>query len=110
MDVDIERDTAVGVQYHGVDSLGSSGASLYGGMNPFASATQPGTAALSAASDTTLQALALGIRGPSITALGMTIPSFGAFIEASAHTLDSDIMQTPHTHPRDGQHPGRVST
>jgi general secretion pathway protein D len=96
MDVDIEKDTGIGVQYHGIDSLGSSGASLYGGMNPFASASQPGAAATSSLTDTTLQALALGVRGPAIEALGMTIPAFGAFIQASTHTLDSDIMQTPH--------------
>jgi general secretion pathway protein D len=96
MDVDVEKDTGVGVQYHGLDSLGSSGATLYGGMNPFASASQPGAAAAGSISDTTLQALALGIRGPAIEALGMSIPAFGAFIQASTHTLDSDIMQTPH--------------
>ena len=26
----------------------------------------------------------------------MSIPAFGAFVQASTHTLDSDIMQTPH--------------
>ena len=96
MDVEVDRDTAVGVQYHGVSTLDSSGAALYGGMNPFASATQPVAAAAGAASDTTLQALALGVRGPTLTALGMSIPAFGAFIQASTHTLDSDILQTPH--------------
>ena len=62
MDVDVERDTGVGVQYHGLDSL-SNGATLYGGMNPFASASQPAAAATSSLSDTTLQALALGSEG-----------------------------------------------
>ncbi len=96
MDVDVERSTGVGVQYHGLGSLGSSGATLYGGMNPFASASQPGGAAAGSLTDTTLQALALGVAGPAVTALGMTIPAFGAFVQASTHTLDSDIMQTPH--------------
>jgi len=95
MDVSLENDSGFGVQWHGLDAT-SSGAALYGGMNPFNSIGQPLTAAASAATDTTLQALALGIRGPSVTALGMTIPSFGAFIEASVHTTDSDILQTPH--------------
>jgi general secretion pathway protein D len=96
MDVDIERSNALGVQYHGAQGLGDSGATLYGGMNPFASATEPVSAATGAVSDTTLQALALGIRGPTVEALGMSLPAFGAFIQASAHTLDSDILQTPH--------------
>ena len=96
MDVGVEKDTGVGVQYHGLQSLGGSGATLYGGMNPFASASQPAAAATSSVTDTTLQALALGIRGPTIEALGMSIPAFGAFIQASTHTLDSDILQTPH--------------
>jgi general secretion pathway protein D len=96
MDVGVERDTGVGVQYHGIDALDGSGTALYGGMNPFASATQPATAAAGSLSDSTLQALALGVRGPTLTALGMSIPAFGAFIQASTHTLDSDILQTPH--------------
>jgi general secretion pathway protein D len=95
MDVSLENDSGFGVQWHGLDST-SSGAAIYGGMNPFNSIGQPLTAAASATTDTTLQALALGIRGPTVTALGMTIPSFGAFIEASVHTTDSDILQTPH--------------
>jgi general secretion pathway protein D len=95
MDIDVERTTGLGVEYHGLDGLGS-GATLYGGMNPFASASQPVAGAAGAASDTMLQALALGVAGPSMTALGMTIPAFGAFVQASTHTLDSDIMQTPH--------------
>jgi len=96
MDVELLKDTNVGVQWHGIDGVSSSGTSLYGGMNAFNSISQPVAAAASAATDTTLQALALGIRGPTITALGETIPAFGAFIEASAHTTDSDILQTPH--------------
>jgi general secretion pathway protein D len=96
MDVDIERDSTFGVQYHGLQALGGSGATLYGGMNPFASASQPTAAAASSVTDTTLQALALGIRGPTIEALGMSIPAFGALVQASTHTLDGDILQTPH--------------
>lgn len=95
MDVDVERTTAVGVQYHGVDAL-NGGAALYGGMNAFNSASQPAAAAASSLTDTTLQALALGIRGPTLEALGMSIPAFGAFVQASTHTIDSDFMQTPH--------------
>ena len=95
MDVDVERSTGVGVQFHGVDAL-ADGSALYGGMNPFASASQPASGATSSLTDTTLQALALGIRGPTLEALGMSIPAFGAFVQASTHTLDSDIMQTPH--------------
>ncbi len=96
MDVTLQRDTNVGVEWHGIGGLGSAGTSVYGGMNALNSIGQPLTAAASAASDTTLQALALGIRGPTMTAFGESIPAFGAFIEASAHTLDSDILQTPH--------------
>lgn len=96
MDVTLQRDTNIGVQWHGIGGLGSNGTSVYGGMNALNSIGQPLTAAASAASDTTLQALALGIRGPTMTAFGESIPAFGAFIEASAHTLDSDILQTPH--------------
>ncbi len=94
MDVAVEKSTGLGVEYHGLDSF--AGGTLYGGMNPFASASQPAAAATSSLSDTALQALALGIRGPTLEALGMSIPAFGAFIQASTHTLDSDIMQTPH--------------
>ncbi len=96
MDVTLQRDTNVGVQWHGIGPIGNGGTNLYGGMNPISSIGEPANAAASAASDTTLQALAMGIRGPTVTALGESIPAFGAFIEASAHTLDSDILQTPH--------------
>jgi general secretion pathway protein D len=96
MDVELLRDTNVGVQWHGLEGVGNAGTTLYGGNNAFNSIAQPAAAAAGATTDTTLQALALGIRGPSITALGETIPAFGAFIEASAHTVDSDILQTPH--------------
>jgi general secretion pathway protein D len=65
-------------------------------MDPFRSAGAPVSQMLSAGSDQQLQALALGIRGPSVDAVGMSIPAFGAFIEASAQSTDSDILQTPH--------------
>ncbi|HEY8089987.1 MAG TPA: type II secretion system protein GspD, partial [Polyangiaceae bacterium] len=94
--VAVQRATGVGVQYHGVDTVASSGAALYGGMNPFASANQPAGAGAQSLTDTSLQALALGVRGPTFTALGMSIPAFGAFVQASTHSVDSDILQTPH--------------
>jgi general secretion pathway protein D len=93
MDLSLKQTNALGVKWHGADvSSGAGGDSIfYGGMTPLASIGAPLTEGTA-----DLQALALGVRGPSVNALGMTLPAFGAIIEASTNTEDFDILQTPH--------------
>jgi general secretion pathway protein D len=97
MDLSVQRTTAIDTAFHGFAPAGSSGTLAYGGSNPLASLSLPTDA-------TSLQALVLGIRGPSVpvpdflqTALGTsTIPGLGFFLDAYTVAGDSDILQTPH--------------
>ncbi|HEX7604326.1 MAG TPA: type II secretion system secretin GspD, partial [Polyangiaceae bacterium] len=101
MDLSVSRVDNYGVSFHAGDTtdlglgLGAGGNSLiYGGLNPLTSALAP--------DPSTLQGLALGIRGPNIpgsgTALGtgIDIPAFGVVISALSQTGDVDVLSTPH--------------
>ena len=101
MDLSVSRADNYGVSFHAGDTadlglgLGAGGNSLiYGGLNPLTSALAP--------DPTTLQGLALGVRGPNIpgsgTALGtgIDIPAFGIVISALSQTGDVDVLSTPH--------------
>jgi general secretion pathway protein D len=92
MDLSIEKSKTMGFAFHGGDQTGD-GTTILGGNN----------AASSAIFDAkSLQALALAVRGPSITIpglpkeLGTSLPSFGVFIHAYGLDKDTDILSTPH--------------
>jgi general secretion pathway protein D len=100
MDLNIDRENQLGVVFHAGDvENGPTSAGqtlLYGGLNPFKSIGLP------TPGDPTLNALALGIRGPSLPGsanflgTGITIPAFGVLLNALASTNDSDVLSTPH--------------
>jgi general secretion pathway protein D len=100
MDLSADRSTEIDSALHGFgDASGAigSGSLFYGGSNPLKSLTLP-------TDSTSLQALVLGVRGPSIavpsflqSALGTTsIPGLGFFLDAFATSSDADILSTPH--------------
>jgi general secretion pathway protein D len=97
LDLDINRSNTLGFNFHGADTVptGSLGDSLlFGGLNPLKTILLP--------DPTTLQGMALGVRGPGIPGsenllgTGLTIPAFGALINALATSGDADVLSTPH--------------
>ncbi|MDP9034549.1 MAG: type II secretion system secretin GspD, partial [Myxococcota bacterium] len=99
MDLTIHRENQLGVAFHAADTASTLGAGqtlLYGGLNAFKSIALPNNA------DNTLNALALGVRGPGVPGTenllgtGISIPAFGLLITALASTNDADILSTPH--------------
>ena len=103
MDLTIDRENQLGVAFNAGDAantnLGSSASGqslIYGGLNPFRSILLPSP------TDSTLNAFALGIRGPGLNGsenllgTGFSIPAFGVLINALASTNDADILSTPH--------------
>jgi general secretion pathway protein D len=97
MDLSITRSNQLGFNFHGADTVptGSLGSSLlYGGLNPLKTILLP--------DPSTLQGLALGVRGPGIPGsenllgTGLTIPAFGVVINALASDGDADVLSTPH--------------
>jgi general secretion pathway protein D len=100
LDLDINRTNQLGFNFHAADLLptsvgGQTGSSLvYGGLNPLTTILLP--------DPTTLQGMALGVRGPGIPGsenllgTGLTIPAFGALINAIATSGDTDVLSTPH--------------
>ncbi len=102
MDLTINRQNQLGVAFNAgaapPTTLNSTqGQTLvYGGLNPFRSILLPSP------TDSTLNAFALGIRGPGIPGsenllgTGFSIPAFGTLINALASTNDADILSTPH--------------
>jgi general secretion pathway protein D len=101
MDLTIDRENQLGVSFHAGDIAndvaGQAGATtIFGGLNPFR------TILLPSPTDSTLNAFALGIRGPGIAGTenllgtGISIPAFGVLINALASTNDADILSTPH--------------
>jgi general secretion pathway protein D len=102
MDLTINRQNQLGMAFNGGaapnTTLGSTQGQtlLYGGLNPFRSILLPSP------TDQTLNAFALGIRGPGIPGsenllgTGFSIPAFGVLINALASTNDADILSTPH--------------
>jgi general secretion pathway protein D len=95
MDLTIDRERQVGMAFHAGD-LTSNQTLLYGGLNPFRSIALPSP------TDTSLNAFALGIRGPALSGTdtllgtGFSIPAFGILLNAMASTNDADILSTPH--------------
>jgi general secretion pathway protein D len=100
MDLNIDRQNQFGVRFHAGDvetsPIGSGQTTIFGGLNPFS------TIFLPSPTDQTLNAFALGVRGPGIPGTenllgtGVSIPAFGVLINALASTNDSDILSTPH--------------
>jgi general secretion pathway protein D len=100
MDLTIDRENQLGMAFHAGDlensPIGNGQTLLYGGLNPFRSIGIPSP------TDSTLNAFALGIRGPaipgtdSLLGTGISIPAFGVLINALASTNDADILSTPH--------------
>jgi general secretion pathway protein D len=97
LDLDINRSNTLGFNFHGADTIptGSLGDSLlFGGLNPLKTILLP--------DPTTLQGMALGVRGPglpgsaNLLGTGLTIPAFGALINAIASSGDADVLSTPH--------------
>jgi general secretion pathway protein D len=103
MDLTIDRENQLGVAFNGgYQTPGPTGDQIsgntlyYGGLNPFRSILLPSP------TDATLNAFALGIRGPGLNGsenllgTGFSIPAFGVLINALASTNDADILSTPH--------------
>lgn len=100
MDLTIERDNNLGMAFHtaaAVNSpVGTGQSILYGGLNPFR------TIGLPTPGDQTLQAFALGVRGPGVPGTenllgtGISLPAFGLLLNALASTNDADTLATPH--------------
>jgi general secretion pathway protein D len=95
MDLTIDRERQVGMAFHAGD-MTSNQTLIYGGLNPFRSIALPSP------TDTSLNAFALGIRGPALSGTdtllgtGFSIPAFGILLNAMASTNDADILSTPH--------------
>jgi general secretion pathway protein D len=100
MDLTINRQNQLGVAFHSgglANGPTNDGQTLlYGGLNPFRSILLPSP------TDQTLNAFALGVRGPglpgseNLLGTGFSIPEFGILINALASTNDADILSTPH--------------
>ena len=97
LDLSVNNSNSFGVSFHGADTLptGSYGNSLlFGGLNPLNTISLP--------DPSQLQGLALGVRGPGIPGsanllgTGLTIPAFGAVINALASSGYADVLSTPH--------------
>jgi len=100
MDLTIDRENQLGMAFHAADAVnspvGTGQSILYGGLNPFR------TILLPSPTDSTLNAFALGVRGPGVPGTenllgtGISIPAFGVLINALASTNDADTLATPH--------------
>jgi general secretion pathway protein D len=97
LDLSVNTANNFGVSFHGADTAptGSYGNSLlFGGLNPLNTISLP--------DPSQLQGLALGVRGPGIPGsanllgTGLTIPAFGAIINALASSGYADVLSTPH--------------
>jgi len=92
MDLNVTQQDQLGVSFHVASS--SSGSLLYGGLNPLKTILLPDASSL--------QGLALGIRGPGIAGsenllgTGLTIPAFGLLVSALTSDSDADVLSTPH--------------
>ncbi len=97
LDLSVNSTNTFGVSFHAADTAatGSYGNSLiFGGLNPLNTISLPDA--------TQLQGMALGIRGPGIPGsanllgTGLTIPAFGAIVNALASSGYADVLSTPH--------------
>ncbi len=95
MDLTLSRKDTLGVKYHGGDivSMTQGDGIALGGFDMGKSLSLD---------PNQLQGLALGLRGPDIPGSanrllpGVSIPAFGAALNAIAQTTDADILSTPH--------------
>jgi general secretion pathway protein D len=97
MDVNVDRSLDYGISFHGgapVTLNKANDSVVYGGNHITGSMFFPNPA------DPSLEALALGFRGPALealsTAIGVTIPSIGVALHAVAKDGDSNVLATPH--------------
>ncbi len=97
MELSVQGSSSLGVAYHGGASPtvdGNSSLAIAG-----FDAGHTATASTSLSSDL-LQGLAVGVRGPAISAasqlLGVSIPSFGVVLNAIANSADANVLSTPH--------------
>jgi general secretion pathway protein D len=96
LDLTVDRSNQWSSNFHLGDLLPSANGDglVYGGLNPLTTIGLP--------DPTSLQGLALGVRGPGIPGsetllgTGVTIPAFGVLVNALAHTEDTDVLTTPH--------------
>jgi general secretion pathway protein D len=97
MDLSVRRSDSFGVNFHGgsaEDSKNPNDTLIFGGLNPLKTILIPDA--------NSLQGAALGVRGPSIAGTenllgtGLSVPAFGALINALASTGDADVLSTPH--------------
>jgi len=100
MDLQLNRSDITGTSFHGGAPFDAtfgdtSGQGLVYGGNKILNTLAPIPTDPDA-----LQGFALGVKGPGITGnflgTGLSIPAFGAFIQAVARTGDSDLLSTPH--------------
>jgi general secretion pathway protein D len=97
LDLSVNNSNSFGVSFHGggLEPTGSYGNSLlFGGLNPLNTISLP--------DPSQLQGFALGVRGPGIPGsanllgTGLTIPAFGAIINALESSGYADVLSTPH--------------
>ncbi|MDI1452196.1 type II secretion system secretin GspD, partial [Polyangium sp. 6x1] len=101
MDVNVYRTNEVGVRWHmgapvpmGIEGT-TDPAVAYGGNDMLNSIGAPTSPTLASQ----LGALALGVRGPTVSNLmgtGVSLPAFGVIMHAIASDNDSNILATPH--------------
>ncbi len=95
MEVTVNRNAEFGVAFNGgaLPSISGEDAPVFGG-------TSVGDLNSLTLDPSSLMGLAVGVRGPSIPgsqeALGISIPSFGAILQAMQTDNDVNVLSTPH--------------
>ncbi len=96
MELTVQHQGRMGLSYHGgiegPDTSGGDGFSVLG----FGAASSLGIGTSAMVTGDTLTGAAIGVRGPSITTNGLSIPSFGVMLTALATTSDVDVLSTPY--------------
>ncbi|MFO0684216.1 MAG: type II secretion system secretin GspD [Sandaracinus sp.] len=96
MELTVQHQGRMGLSYHGgiegPDTSEGSGFSVLG----FGAASSLGIGTSAMLTGDTLTGAAIGVRGPTITTNGLSIPSFGVMLTALATTSDVDVLSTPH--------------
>lgn len=95
MEITVNRNSEFGVAFNGgaLPSIEGEDAPVFGG-------TRVGDLTSLTLDPSSLMGLAVGLRGPSIPgsedALGISIPSFGAILQAMQTDNDVNVLSTPH--------------
>lgn len=93
MEVNVQRDTKLGVSAHGVG--GNSTAGVVYGSQP-----EGAPSSLSVSSLSTATGLLFGLQGPVLSqvaeVLGIKLPQFGLTVQASQTTSDVNVLSMPH--------------